>query len=210
MAESAKIIRGEIEIPKKYERPLVMVIDMQNDLVHPEGYFAKHGIDISRHMAIVKNIKKLVEYARKKKIPIIHLKIAFRKDLVGAGLITELRPVYRDGCLREGTWGAEIIDELAPKEDEIVIRKYRYSGFYGTNLDMVLHYLKPDVIFFTGVATNSCVEATAKDAFQRDYHVVLVRDCTATINDEFQRMAEKAIEFGYGLVLTLDQMLKLF
>lgn len=183
---------------------------MQNDLIHLGGWFVKHGVDISRMRAIISNIKRLIEHAREKRVAVIYTRMIFRKDLVGAGLILEIRPIYRKGALREGTWGANIVDELAQEESDFVVDKTRYSAFIGTNLEILLGGLKTDVLFVTGVATNSCVEATAKDAFQRDFRVVLVKDCTATISDEFQKMAEKAIEFGYGQVLRLEEVLKLF
>ena len=80
----------------------------------------------------------------------------------------------------EGTSGHEIVAELAPKPGDLVVRKYRSSGFWGTNLDMLLRSNGIETVVVTGCTTEGCVESTARDALFNDYYVVLPEDCVAS------------------------------
>jgi ureidoacrylate peracid hydrolase len=85
----------------------------------------------------------------------------------------ESRVLVRD------TWNTDIVDELAPEPGDIVLYKHRYSGFYGTDLDCKLRHLGIQTLIFTGATTSVCVESTLRDAMFRDYHCLLLEDCTA-------------------------------
>src|SRR5207302_1807093 len=80
----------------------------------------------------------------------------------------------------EGTAGQEIIPELAPQPEDLVVRKYRSSGFWGTTLDMLLRSNTIKTVIMTGCTTEGCVESTARDALFNDYYVVLPEDCVAS------------------------------
>ncbi|MEP6853320.1 MAG: cysteine hydrolase, partial [bacterium] len=84
-----------------------------------------------------------------------------------------------DGVLTRGTWGSDILDELAPGEDDTVRYKTRYSGFYHTELDELLQRSGIKYLIVTGCTTSVCVESTIREAFYRDYHCVVLEDCTA-------------------------------
>ena len=87
-------------------------------------------------------------------------------------------PEYRGELLTFGKWNAEIVDEVKPQQGDIVVRKSRYSGFAGTNLDSVLRSRGVKFVFFMGVATNVCVESTVRDAYFNEYWPVLIEDAT--------------------------------
>ena len=80
--------------------------------------------------------------------------------------------------------GQRIIDELAPCDGDLIVKKYRSSGFWGTNLDMLLRSNGIQSVIITGITTEGCVESTARDALFNDYYVVIVEDCVASDDRE--------------------------
>lgn len=91
-------------------------------------------------------------------------------------------PIASKAGLVDGTKGIEIYDEIAPKPGEIVVKKHRYSGFYGTDLDIILRGWGIDTVIVSGVTTENCCHATARDALFRDYKVVFLSDATGTFD----------------------------
>ena len=89
----------------------------------------------------------------------------------------------------EGTWGADIINKLQPDNDDYIIKKWRYSAFYATPLNMLLRQLKVDTIVLTGVLTDVCIQHTAADAYYRGYKTIVPTSCTATITEERKQYA---------------------
>jgi nicotinamidase-related amidase len=83
---------------------------------------------------------------------------------------------------REGTWGWEIVEELRPRDGEVVIRKLRYDGFYGTSLDHLLRLWGIDTVVVCGTVANICVHYTAASAALRWYHVVIPKDATSALD----------------------------
>jgi ureidoacrylate peracid hydrolase len=173
----------------------VLVIDMQNDFGSPGGMFASAGIDIAPIEAVVSPISRVVSCARSAGLPVIYLKMEFRPDLSDLGgpdspnaikhrlMGVGERMTAPDGSegrfLIKDTWNTEIVEELTPHDEDIVISKQRFSGFYGTELDTILKTLGVKNLVFTGCTTSVCVESTLRDAAFRDYRCILLADCTA-------------------------------
>ncbi len=173
----------------------VVVVDMQNDFGSSGGMFDLAGIDVAPIRQIVAPIRELLDVARRSDIPIIFLKMAFRPDLSDAGRPdspTWLKHVplragdavtSPDGVasriLVRDTWNTDIIDELAPHPDDIVLYKHRFSGFYGTELEALLRERGINTIIVVGATTSVCVDSTVRDAVFRDIHCVVLEDCTA-------------------------------
>jgi ureidoacrylate peracid hydrolase len=177
------------------EKTAVLVIDMQNDFGTKGGIFDRAGIDISQIQKAVAPTARVLAAARKAGMKVIYLKMGFRPDLSDAGPPdspnwikhammhlgeavrapgeTESRILIRD------TWNTEIVNELKPQPEDLVIWKNRFSGFYQTELDSVLKRLSAKCLVFTGCTTSVCVESTIRDATFRDYSPVLLEDCTA-------------------------------
>ena len=143
--------------------------------------------------------------------------MAFRSDLLDAGSIDGPNMIKHrrlrvgetitapDGkasrILIRDTWNTEIVPELAPAADDIVIYKHRYSGFFETDLDSVLKRCSIRSLIFTGCTTSVCVESTLRDAMFRDYTCLLLADCTAEpglagINHEASLLAVQG-QFGW-------------
>lgn len=173
----------------------VLVIDMQNDFGSPGGMFDRAGIPIAGIRAVVPNVANVLSGARRAQLKIVYIKMGFRPDLsdmgsadapnrlrhdsLGVGQIArnadgrEWRVLIRDG------WGTEIVDTLKPNAGDVEVWKDRYSGFYKTELDEILKGANIKHLFVTGCTTSICVDSTVRDAFYRDYHCVLLKDCMA-------------------------------
>jgi nicotinamidase-related amidase len=169
------------------ERCAVLVIDMQNDLIKPEGKIAKTGLDMSGMYRITPRCGDFIERARAAGVPVVHVQTTTLPD--GASdspsWIRAKGSMVReaDFCL-EGTWGAEIAEECAPAPGEVVVTKHRSSAFRGTELDMILRSLGRETVVVIGEQTPGCVEATFRDAAYHDYYNVLVEDCVAAYDPE--------------------------
>ena len=175
-------------------RTAVIVVDMQNDFGAKGGMFDRMGVDLSIIQRAVGPTAKVLAEARKTGIKIIYLKMGFRPDLSDLGApdspnrIGHLRagvgkPVRApDGTesriLIRDTWNTDIVPELKPQADDVVIYKHRYSGFYQTDLDATLKQLGIKYLIVTGCTTSVCVESTVRDAMFRDYSCVVLADCT--------------------------------
>ncbi len=176
-------------------RTAVIVVDMQNDFGADGGMFHRAGIDISMIRRAVAPTARVLTAARASCIPVIYLKMAFRPDLSDAGPLDspnharhlllgvgtavrapnggESRVLIRD------TWNTDILPELAPEPQDIVLYKHRFSGFFQTDLDSILTSRNIKYLIVTGCTTSICVESTIRDAMFRDYSCVLLADCTA-------------------------------
>ncbi len=169
----------------------LVVVDMQNGFLKPGGYFDNVGYDLSHAPATIGAVQSAVEAARTAGITRVFIQSGFdRRHLVVGGptapvwhkseaqILMRERPELAYRLITDGTWDYEIVSELAPREDELVVRKSRYSGFAGTNLDQVLRARRIRNLVFTGVATNACVESTLREAYHHEYFVLLLEDAT--------------------------------
>jgi ureidoacrylate peracid hydrolase len=176
-------------------RTAVIVVDMQNDFGSEGGMFDRAGVSIDGVKAVVPRIADVLGVARSAGMTIVYLKMQFEPDLSDAGALDGpnlLRhqsfkvgePMLApDGessrILIKGTWNTEILSELAPKPEDIIVAKHRYSGFWETDLDSVLREHSVDTLVVIGCTTSICVDSTVRDAFYRDYRCVVLSDCTA-------------------------------
>lgn len=101
-------------------------------------------------------------------------------------------------CL-EGEWGGELVAELAPRKEDYLIPKRRYSAFFGTDLDLTLRELGIRELELAGVCTQICVLYTAADARMRQYEVTVRKDCVASFDDEAHAFALKEMERTLGV-----------
>jgi ureidoacrylate peracid hydrolase len=119
------------------------------------------------------------------------------------------RPELRAKVLTEGTWDFEVVDELAPQTGDLIIVKTRYSGFAGTPLDSMLRVRGIQYLFFTGIATNVCVESTLRDAYFHDYWPILVTDGSMAAGDKSIYEASLFnVESFFGWTTTSQELLK--
>jgi ureidoacrylate peracid hydrolase len=208
-----------------------IVVDMQNDFCTKDGMFDRAGIDISGTRSVIEPTARALACAREARISVIYLKMGFRPDLSDFGasdspnyikqlpLAVGTRVKAPDGrqsqILIRDTWNTDVVDELRPQAADTVIYKTRYSGFYQTELDVILRSRGTKSLIVTGVSTSVCVESTLRDAMYRDYRCLLLSDCTAEpIGQDLSRSNHDAsllvIQVLFGWVSTSADLIRAF
>jgi ureidoacrylate peracid hydrolase len=204
-----------------------IVVDMQNDFGSKGGMFDRAGIDISGIQRAVGPTARVLAAARRTGIKIVYLKMGYRPDLSDLGASDAKNRMLHlqrlgvgqtiknpDGkeyrVLIRDTWGTDIVAELNPQAEDVVMYKHRFSGFYQTDLDRVLKEGGIKHLVVTGCTTSICVESTIRDAFFRDYRCVLLTDCTSEpIAHDIPRSNHDAtlllMELMFGWVSTSEQ-----
>ncbi len=170
-----------------------VVIDMQNDFCHPEGWLATIGVDVAPARAAIAPIQQMLPIVRLRNIPVIWLNWGNRPDRLNLGPSTHhvydragLGPGLGDPLgngahvLEQGSWSAAVVDELIDASSDIHVAKFAMSGFWDTPLDSILRNLGVTTLLFGGVNLDQCVLNTLQDASFRGYDCVLVEDCCAT------------------------------
>jgi ureidoacrylate peracid hydrolase len=197
-----------MDAPITTEDTALVVIDMQNGFCHPDGSFASLDLDISMTNGAIAGCVRLVGAARDVGVPIIFTRYVYRSDYRDGGvLVQRLLPALADvRSLEEGTWDAEIVDELQPRAEDFVIDKNRYSAFYGTRLEPILTSLGIRSLILCGVTTNMCVETTGRDAAQRDYLVTIAGDAAGELDRARHDHALGTFGFGFGWVASTDDV----
>lgn len=180
-------------------RTALVIIDMQNDFCHPDGWLAGIGVDISGPRGAIAPLVRLLPVVRKAEIPVVWVNWGTRPDL--ANISPALMHVY-DGAasgrglgapagpnkspvLQKGAWSAQIIDELAPNPRDIHVDKHRMSGFWDTPLDAILRNLRVDTLIFGGINADQCVLHTLADANFLGYDTLMLEDGSATSSPDF-------------------------
>ena len=207
----------------------VIVVDMQNDFGAKGGLLDLAGIDISGIRKAIDPTATFLASARQAGIKIVYLKMGFHPDLSDLGSegspnrVLHLRfgvgksihaPDGRESrILIRDTWNTDIVPELKPQADDLVVYKHRFSGFYQTDLDAILKQLGVKYLIITGCTTSICVESTIRDAFFRDYSCVLLKDCThEPMGYGLTRSNYEAtlflIQGGFGWVSASDELIK--
>jgi ureidoacrylate peracid hydrolase len=184
----------------------IVVVDMQNAFASKGGLLDIAEQDLTAAPAVVRSIRALLDAARPAGLPVVYLQMGYKPDLSNAGgprspncykelsmRLMRARPQLMGKLVTEGGWDFEIIPELAPHPEDMVIVKTRYSGFAGTTLDSQLRVRGIQYLFFTGIATNVCVESTLRDAYFHDYWPILLTDATMQAGD---RSAQDATVFN--------------
>jgi ureidoacrylate peracid hydrolase len=202
-------------------RTALLVVDMQNAFAHKGGYFDLVGLDITPIRRIIEPCRKIINAAHATGIRIVYLQMGCSPDLSDKGppdspsstksrvlsMIKE-HPEWKDKFYIYGTWGAEIIEELTPRERDIVVKKQKHDGFIGTNLDIILRTLGAKYLFFVGVATNICVESTLRHAFSLDYFPILVSDAASQMGSSITQEATILnVQSTFGWVTTSENVL---
>jgi nicotinamidase-related amidase len=184
-------------------RSAVLVMHTQNDITHPDGKFAYSGVpaQVTKHRTWDK-LAAFLDASRKAGLQVIYVRVALRPG--HPELSKKSYPIHaggRDvGAWTEGTWGAEIVDELKPQQVDIVITNYSPNVFLYTNLDQILRAKKIENLFLTGTATNFVVEEAARYAAQIGYDVTTVEDCCTSFTDEMHEFSVKNILPQFGAI----------
>lgn len=168
----------------------LVLIDLQNDNVHPNGAYASFGA--AAHAAeqhLLEHVRELLAWARSQTIPVIHNHIV---SFPGRSFGGRNAPIFRmigPDSLRHGSWGAQSVEGLEALEDEPVLLRNRMSCFNGTPLDILLRNLGVTDFVVAGVWTNMAVEHTVRDAADHGYRAIMATDATSSLSSEWQSAA---------------------
>ncbi len=177
----------------------ILVIDMQNDFCHRDGWLASIGVDVTPARGAIEPLQMLIPELRSANVPVIWVNWGNRPDLlnISAGLrhvynptgegvgLGDPLPANGAPVLMVGSWAAAVVDELEQKQEDIRVDKYRMSGFWDTPLDSILRNLGRTTLFFAGVNIDQCVMATLQDANFLGYDCILLKDCSATTSPDY-------------------------
>jgi ureidoacrylate peracid hydrolase len=187
----------------------LVVVDVQNDFCHSDSPLAKIGNDMTAAQEMVPRLLQLVDTARAAGTTIIWVKMIHREwttSAVGQEHRLRTRPNAQLIC-QEGTFGAEFY-RVEPEPSEPIVVKHRYSAFVDTDLQLILRSRGITRLLLTGVATNDCVESTARDAYMRDYYVTFVADCSATYDEAKHEATLRNMTDHFGLVVNADEVVE--
>lgn len=215
------VIRADPEpVSIDLDRTALLVVDMQNAFASPGGMLDLAGIDVAPARDAVANARLVCEAARSAAVSVIYLAIGYPADGSTTGgpdspnpqkelslcLVRE-HPELSGRLLTFGTWDFQIVDELAPEPNDMVIVKSRYSGFHGTNLDSVLRGRGIRNLLFVGIASNVCVESTIRDAYFNEYWPIMIADATMPAGSaEIQRATVYNVSKFFGWVTSAEDV----
>lgn len=196
----------EIVAPK---HTALIVVDMQNDLILPEGWFAKNGKDVSRFAGIIPRVEQLVTLARGAGV----LPIFMEQTTLANNASDPPAWLYfktRDGRQNTdyalpGSWGHQTVDELKVGRDDVRIQKFRPSSFHETPLNMILQARDIKSVVICGTVTQGCIQATVMDASFHNYYTVLVEDGVQSYSEPLHENALTFMRSRYD-TSTVDEI----
>jgi len=196
------------------EHCALLLVDVQNDFCADGGAMHREGRDLSLVREMIPRLERFVAAARA-----ANVKCVWIKNVYNTGPNWYLSEAWLEQAKRRrkgayvqypvcepNAWNGEIY-KTKPLPDEPVVIKHRYGAFESTDLDLVLRSQGIRTVVMTGVATNVCVETTARQAFLRDYYVVFTRDCTATFTRAEHEAALHNIDQFFGQVVGAEEVM---
>ena len=175
------------------KKTAILVVDMLND-------FVTGALKCERGQAIVPKTAQLLKQARLHGVPVIFCNDAHLKD------IDHECKLWGEHAIA-GTYGAQVIDELELCPKDYVVPKRRYSGFFHTDLDLLLRELGVDTVIMTGLHTHMCVRHTSADAYSLGYRIVVASDATDSFTEADYQNGIEYLKSVYGAqVFTVDEL----
>ena len=193
----------------KAEETAVILIEFQNEFCKEGGKLYDGVKDEIARQGTITNAVKLAEGARGKGALVVHVPFVFNEEYFDEHHMQGIVKAVADGnAFRGGTWGAEIIDDLKPKEDDKVVGgKCTLCGFNNTDLEKILRDANIRNVVIGGFLTNFCVESTARTAYDKGYGLTVIKDATAANSAEDQNYTEEKIFPLLGQTLTVERFL---
>jgi ureidoacrylate peracid hydrolase len=196
------------------EHCALLLVDVQNDFAADGGAMQREGRDVSLAQAMVPRLERLLEAARAAKTHIVWI-----RNVYNTGPNWYLSEVWLEQAKRRrngayvdypvcepNAWNGDFY-RVRPEPNEVIVTKHRYGAFESTDLDLTLRSRGIRTVIMTGIATNVCVETTARQAFLRDYYVVFTSDCTATYSQAQHDAALFNIDQFFGQVVTSEEVM---
>ena len=190
-------------------RVALLVVDVQNDFVHPDGKAGQAHGDVEPLLAAVDAINGLIRVARAAAAPVVYVQVthspvvdnpAYRARYAARGMSPD------DLLCADGSWGAELYEGLeSPLADDLTVTKHAYDAFAGGGLSEQLTSLGVDTIMVTGVVTELCVQGTVSGGFERGFHVIVPREATGSVDPDAAAAALALVTKYYGTVATVEE-----
>jgi len=192
----------------------LLIIDMQNDFCVDGFATSQAGRPLDAAKSIIPRLQKLLAAAREASVLVCHIGFETLPDNMsdsGPWLSQRRRSTYaNDKIAIAKSKGADFIDALTPSNDELTIVKRRYSGFKGTDLDMLLRAHDVRTVVPTGVSTNVCIESTLRDAFEYNYYVCIPGDGCASWNTDLHAATLETANARFGLVTEVTEIISIW
>jgi ureidoacrylate peracid hydrolase len=188
----------------------LVLIEYQNDFTSDGGTLHEAVKPVMEQTNMLANTVETVRQARELGATIVYAPITFTGDYheLSPNPYGILKGVVDSKSFRQGTWGAAIVDALTPEPGDIVVEGKRgLCGFASTNLDFILRSRGISTIALGGFLTNCCVESTMRTGYEKGYEVVTLKDCTATLSEEEQRLAVEKNYPMFSKPMTHDEFL---
>ena len=192
----------------------VLLVDVQNDFCAEGGALHREGMDLALVQAMIPRLERFVAAARAAGTRCIWIRNVYNtgpNHYLSEAWLEQARR-RRNGAYvsypvcEPGAWNGDFY-RVRPRPDEVIVTKHRYGAFEGTDLDLVLRSNGIRSVIMTGVATNVCVETTARQAFLKDYYVVFSGDCSATYSQAAHDATLQNIDQFFGQVATSDEIM---
>ena len=196
----------------------LIIVDMQNDFLYPDGGLSQRAkehpdgkIDQEFLASIVPRVKRLAEVFREADRPVVYIAHIVKADYSDAAFPYWKRPPLRGKkfFIVEGTWGAQIINELTPRECEHLVIKKGFGGFSNTPLDTILRNLGVNTCVVTGVTTCVCVSTTIRGGVEHNYRMIIVSNATAEIQEEMHEAELKTMARVFAEVKTTGEVIEM-
>ena len=192
------------------EEAALLVIDVQNDYCHSDGVLSKQGRNLRMVTEMVPRLQAFIKTCRSVQLPILFLRTIHYPWTDSPSWLRRLAAERRESVCRPETWGAEFYGEIRPTEGDVIVTKHRYSGFIGTNLDLILRSRGVRSLLIAGAATHLCVESTLRDAYMLNYYIVLLEACVADSDLALHRASLKNVARHFGTVTSSTDVVKLW
>jgi ureidoacrylate peracid hydrolase len=182
-------------------RSAVLIVDVQR--------FFVESLPFEGMRRAIGPIAVFLPVARAAGMTVVHVKTEFRPDMRDAGRPRSRTRQMMDSVgqgLAEQSRGAEIVAELTPRMEDLVVIKKRFSGFADTELRSLLAAHGIETLLFAGGTTTVCVESTLRDAVSYEYNPIVLSDCTAGMNDELHEGALARIDMFFGWVCSSAEL----
>lgn len=169
----------------------LLLVDLQNDFLHPEGAYARAGLSSAAIAALPARVKPLADLMRRRQAPVVATLFTLAPGRGGEPIISphlkSLRPFLGRGDFAPGSFGQQLVDALAPAD--LSVEKIAYSAFYMTRLEWVLRKSGIDRLYVAGIVTNGGVASTVRDAHVREIDCTVLEDGCAAFSDDVHRAA---------------------
>lgn len=198
------------------EHTALVVIDLQNDFCARGGMMDKEGNDLEAVQAMAAALPRLIAAARAAGVLVV-----FVRNVYSTEPNRYLSDVWLEQAARRrkgsytvfpvcgpGSWEGGFYGDVQPLQDEPVITKHRFSAFHNTDLETVLRARSARTVVLAGVASNVCVETSAREAFVRDYYVVFLSDGTASYSASAHEATLRVVDQFFGEVASIEDVVR--